>query len=526
MAVQNRRDQVLAYRFLLRRRHAALLAGDPDSSEAPLRKLGTATFGSIMAATLIAAGAGIMGVLSPGHDSSWKTSNAIIVEKETGSRFIYDPNPAPAGSPPALHPVLNYASARLLLKESGWHSISVSRKSLAGFPRAADVGIVGAPDELPGPGGVTPGPWTVCALPGLDAKGAARSLTQLSVGTAPAGAASPIGQQALVVQVADNAGARRAAPDNTASGGKGYWLVWNGRRYQIGDASSGAPADDPATVLSALTYQTNAALPVSAAWLDTLPTGTPLRLPKLPDGPIPAEMTVGGKVAAPGQLFVVQARNGVPDRWFVATSKGFVELNQVQFELLGLQHGAPTAQAFADDMNRKVGDSSLISTGDGTWPTRSPTIANSSTSGPQAVCAATTPGKPDIAISTRAADPAQTQASCYRLAPPAQAQTAVGADCVSLAPGTAAVARSQANTGVAAPTYLVTGNGEYVAKDSLGPDPAGTLKALGLEAAPVAEVPQPLLALLPDGPTLSAELARLAVVPPAPGPSPTTAAGS
>ncbi|OLE26494.1 MAG: type VII secretion protein EccB [Catenulispora sp. 13_1_20CM_3_70_7] len=505
MAVQNRRDQVLAYRFGLRRRHAALLAGDPDSPEAPLRKLGTATFGSIMAATLIAAVAGVMGVLSPGHDSSWKSPNVIIVEKETGSRFIYDPNPAPAGSPPALHPVLNYTSARLLLKDSGWRSVSVSRKSLAGFPRAAEVGIVGAPDELPGPGGVTPGPWTVCALPGLDAKGAPRSLTQLLVGPAPAGAAAPVGQQALVVQV---------------PGAKGYWLIWNGHRFQIGDPASPAPADDPATVLSALTYQTNEALPVSAGWLNALPTGTPLRLPRLPDGPVPPEMTVGGKVAAPGQLFVVQARNGVPDRWFVATSKGFVELNQVQFELLGLQHGAPTTQAYADDMNRKVGDSALISTGDGTWPTRSPTIANSSTSGPQAVCAATTPGQPGIVVSTRPADPAQS-ASCYRLPPPAPA--VAGADCVSLAPGTVAVARTRANAGVAAPAYLVTGNGEYVAKDSLGADPAGTLKALGLDTAAVAEVPQPLLALLPDGPTLSPEAARLAVVPPPPGPSPTAA---
>jgi type VII secretion protein EccB len=505
MAVQNRRDQVLAYRFLLRRRHAALLAGDPDSSEAPLRKLGTATFGSIMIATLAAAGAGVMGVLSPGHDSSWKTSNAIIVEKGTGSRFIYDPNPAPAGSPPALHPVLNYTSARLLLKDSGWKTIAVSQKSLAGFPRAADVGIVGAPDELPGPGSVTQGPWTVCALPGLDAKNSPQSLTQLLVGTAPAGASAAIGQQALVVQV---------------PGLKGYWLVWNGYRFQIGDAGSGLPADDPATVLSALTYQTNEALPVSAAWLDTLPSGTPLRLPKLPDGAVPPEMTVNGKTAAPGQLFVVQARNGVPDRWFVATSKGFVELNQVQFELLGLQHGAPTTQVFADDMNRKVGDSSLISTGDGTWPTRSPTIANSSTSGPQAVCAATTPGKPDIVVSTRPANPAQT--SCFRLAPRAPAQAAGIADCVSLAPGTVAVAHGRTNAGVAAASYLVTGNGEYVAKDSLGPDPAGTLKALGLGAAAVAEVPQPLLALLPDGPALSSDLARLAVVPPPPASSPTT----
>lgn len=508
MAVQNRRDQVLAYRFLLRRRHAALLAGDPDSSEAPLRKLGTATFASIMAATLIAAGAGVMGVLSPGHDSSWKTSNTIIVEKETGSRFIYDANPAPEGSPPALHHVLNYASARLLLKDSGWKTVSVSRKSLAGFPRASDVGIVGAPDELPGPSGVTAGPWSVCALPGLDAENKPRSLTQLLVGTAP-DAAAPIGQQALVVQV---------------SGGKGYWLVWNGRRFQVGDPASTAPADEPATVLSALTYQTNEAVPVSAAWLDTLPSGTPLRLPKLPDGAIPPDMIVGGKTAAPGQLFIVQARNGVPDRFFVATSKGFVELNQVQFELLGLQHGT-TTQAYADDMNRRVGDSGLISTGDGTWPTHSPTIANSSTSGPQAVCATTAPGKSDIAISIRSANPAQAT-SCYRLTPSTSPQApAVIADCVSLPPGTVALAHSRTNAGVAAAAYLVTGNGEYVAKDALGADPAGTLKALGLDNAPVSEVPQPLLALLPDGPTLSADLARQAVVPPPPQSSPTAPGG-
>ena len=529
MAVQSRRDQVLAYRFLLRRRHATLLSGDPDSPEAPLRKLSTATFASIMLATLMAAGAGVLGALSPGHSASWRNPNVVIVVKETGSRFIYDPTPAPPGSPPALHQILNYTSARLLLSSSGWKTVSVSQKSLAGVPRAADIGIVGAPDDLPSAGNVHGGPWTVCSLPGANAQNQPVTLTRLTIGGSGAGAVSgsgsgsangaptgstslgtPLGDQGLVVQ----------------SGG-GYWLVWHGHRFQIGDPAAAANGDTPARVLTFLGWSPGQALPVSQAWLDSLSALAPLRAPHLDNGTPPANVTVTGQKVSVGQLVRVPAQNGVAERLFVVTVKGFVQIDNLQYQLLAAASELPPMNGTPLDVgNGQSGDAATVSSGDGQWPQTPPTLANAASAGPSAACA-TTAGTSagngagpdtDSAMSVSVAPATTAQPTCYRLPPQAPSATYL-ADCVDVTPGTAAVVRSKTNTGVASAVYLVTGNGEYTAKDSLGPDPATTLKALGYASVTPITVPQTMLDLLPDGPALTADAARQAVVPPPPGPA-------
>src|SRR5258708_6882844 len=71
----------------------------------------------------------LYGVLMPGGATHWQESGAVIVEKETGARYVYL-----AGR---LHPVLNYASALLILGAPAAHTVSVSRPSLRGVPRAA-----------------------------------------------------------------------------------------------------------------------------------------------------------------------------------------------------------------------------------------------------------------------------------------------------------------------------------------------------------------------------------------------------
>lgn len=509
MAMQSRRDQVLAYRFLLRRRHATLLNGEPDSPEAPLRKLSTATFASIMLATLMAAGAGILGVLSPGHSASWRNPNVVIVVKETGSRFIYDPNPAPQGSPPALHQILNYTSARLLLSSTGWKTVSVSQKSLAGTPRAADIGIVGAPDDLPSAGSVSSGPWTVCSLPGTNARNQPVTLTRLTVGGAAGdpSTGTPLGEQGLVVQA-----------------GGGYWLVWHGHRFQIGDPAAPAGGDTPARVLTFLGWSPSQALPVSQAWLDSLSALPPLRAPHLDNGTPPANVSVTGQKVAVGQLVRIPAQNGVADRLFVVTVKGFVQVDDLQYQLLETATDLRPMDGTALDVgNGQSGDAATVSSGDGQWPRTPPLLANAAAAGPSAACATTAGQDGTMAVSVA---PATTsQPACYRLPPQSPSSTYL-ADCVNVAPGTAAVVRSRTNTGVASAVYLVTGNGEYTAKDSLGPDPATTLKALGYASVTPLAVPQTMLDLLPDGPALTADAARQAVVPPPPGPAATSSTSS
>ena len=104
--MQTKRDQLQAYRFLMRRAAYALLRGDPDTPETPLRTMGLAVVGALVAFGLVAAGAGIYGVIKPGGNRHWREPGKIIVEKETGARYVLFDG--------VLHPVLNYASARLV----------------------------------------------------------------------------------------------------------------------------------------------------------------------------------------------------------------------------------------------------------------------------------------------------------------------------------------------------------------------------------------------------------------------------
>src|SRR5579859_3206580 len=164
MARMNQRDQAHAYRFLARRLSSALVRDDPDGPDAPMRRLAIASFGSVMIAALVVAGVGVFGVLRPGGATAWKNGQALILERETGSRYLY------LGG--ELHPVLNYTSARLVLGQSSLSIVSVSRASLRAAPTGAPVGIAGAPDELPTPSTLVTAPWTVCSLPAQDAAGA------------------------------------------------------------------------------------------------------------------------------------------------------------------------------------------------------------------------------------------------------------------------------------------------------------------------------------------------------------------
>ena len=505
MAVQSRRDQVAAYRFLLRRRHAALLAGDPDSAEAPLRKLGTATFAGVMTAVLMAAGAGVAGLLSPGHSTSWKAKGVIIVEKGTGTRFIYDRS----AEPPVLRHVLNYTSARLLLTETGWQTVSVSAKSLAGTPRGADVGIVGAPDELPG-GGVTGQAWTACSIPG--AARTDRPVTQLAIGMPPPSLPPTTAlsdSQGLLVQ--DPAGSS--------------WLVWHGRRFHVGDVKSARPADAPDRVLSVLGFVTGNPARVGEAWLDTLPESPPLLAPTVDTGATTG-LTAQGRQLASGQLVRVPASPGVPETWYVATPQGFAPVDNLQRQLL--EGDSQLNRTIQDATPGDVAVSPLapagtVSSGDGHWPNTPPALVNAATSAQLAVCATVRAASPDDVAVSAAAMPLAPGDSAGSSQPPQEAGRFV-ADDVQLPPGSAALVRGRAHPGAAGGTaYLVSGNGRFVTKDALSaPDLAAEIKALGYAGAVPTPVADSFLALIPDGPALSPAAAGQAFAPPAPSASPSS----
>ena len=152
--VTSTKDTLQALRFMNRRVRAALLEGDADG-ERPLRRLGSGTYAGIFVTVALLAVAGIVGVLRPGGSKAWSEPGALIVESETGSRYVFLDG--------ALRPVLNYASAKLLLGEQ-LHVVSVSMRSLESTRRGPQVGITSAPDSVPDAAHMAGSTWSVCAV--------------------------------------------------------------------------------------------------------------------------------------------------------------------------------------------------------------------------------------------------------------------------------------------------------------------------------------------------------------------------
>ena len=102
--MQNRRDQVQAHAFVVGRLVSALLRAEPDAPMTPLRRFVVGTFWGALLGALAVAGFGVYGFISPGGSTAWRAGGALIVEKETGARYVFVEG--------ELRPVVNYASAR------------------------------------------------------------------------------------------------------------------------------------------------------------------------------------------------------------------------------------------------------------------------------------------------------------------------------------------------------------------------------------------------------------------------------
>ncbi|WP_344930143.1 type VII secretion protein EccB [Saccharopolyspora gregorii] len=180
--MQSRRDQVQAYFFVVGRLISALMRGRPDEPSTPTRRFVMGAVIGTLLGCLVVAGFGVYGLIRPGGNTSWQQAGAIIVEKETGARYLYLQG--------KLRPVLNYSSALLAANNStgGPQVKLVSQNSLQGVARATPIGIPGAPDSLPDAENLSRAPWVVCATTESSPAGTPTPITDLQVrsGTSPA----------------------------------------------------------------------------------------------------------------------------------------------------------------------------------------------------------------------------------------------------------------------------------------------------------------------------------------------------
>lgn len=460
----NRRDQLQSHQFLVQRVVSALVLRESDPEQPPFRKPLGAAFGSIGLALLVLAGFAVYGLIVPGGKTAWRNGESIIVEKETGTRFVYVDG--------RLHPTANYVSA-LLAKGSYAPLMNVSSKSLAGVPRGPKVGIADAPDSLPSAKGLLGGPWSLCSEPAKDQTGASVDESVLMVGQAPA-AGRVLADEALLVAVAETGD---------------QYLLWNGFRHQIRSTD---------TVTVGLALRSEPWATVGVELIDGLPAGDALRPIQVAKLGRPSKAVPGLSSLRNGQLLVMKASDDV-SQYYLAESDRLIPITPLQYDIQrafaatarAYQGKQPTAVPIGLVAAGQARQGATPLAGPAQLPAERPQFAGPRTSG-SSLCAVFAPGSdvPQLAVDVTMPprdDLATTVSRTGRGTPLA--------DRVVISPGRAALVQTMTSAQAPAGTTILVGD-LGVAYPLAGPDVQGILGFAGVR--PI-RMPANLVARIPLG---------------------------
>ncbi|MFC4147891.1 type VII secretion protein EccB [Micromonospora mangrovi] len=460
----SRQDQLHSYQFTVQRAVAALVMRETDPARSPFRRLAGAGLASVLVAAIGLGGFALYGLFA-GGGTSWRDSSAVIVEKESGARFVYREQ--------RLHPVLNYASALLIIGAERPRTVLVSRRSIDGVPRGLPLGIADAPDSLPAPGRLATGPWTVCSVPSTEA-GRTEPRSALLIGRDATGG-RPLGEQGMLLRHPDG----------------GIYLLWHQRRYLLRDTDR---------VLAALAATRERAVPVAPALLNTVPAGADLAPPPLRGLGGPSDAVSG---AAVGDVYLVR-NSGGGRQYAVAERDGLAGITELQASLLLARtgQGEPkpiTLGRFATLPKRP----DLVPVGPTAPPTSPPRLAGGDTG---AICARVGDDTGVRDVRTGVTPPDLTAAA--RSVPPPGRPDPL-ADQVVVEPGRGAVVESAAAPGAPGGAIsVVTDLGRrYVLADG------AVLGMLGYSGVRPVRLPAGLVSLVPAGSALDPAAARAVAAP-------------
>ncbi|WP_345017646.1 type VII secretion protein EccB [Streptomyces shaanxiensis] len=168
-----RRDELNAYSFARRRTVAAFLQPSPHGSEEAAPRPLKTVLPSLGVAVLVLVVFGAWGMLSPTAPKGWDDQGKnILVGSESTTRYVLVKTKGE--NKLSLHPVLNLASAKLLLNGENPQVIKIKESVLdeSKYPMGATVGIPFAPDRLPSPDDAEKAKvWALCEAPGQDEDG-------------------------------------------------------------------------------------------------------------------------------------------------------------------------------------------------------------------------------------------------------------------------------------------------------------------------------------------------------------------
>lgn len=451
----------------MRRIEAALVRGDPVPMHEQIRTQRRAAGGGVLVGALAVAGCLLFSLFSPAP--RW-TAATVVVGEQSGSMYVV------ARNPERLVPVTNLPAARLVLaalRNGGAAAgnpadavpVVVADDSLAAAPRTAAVAVPGATATRPD---VTIAPrWALCDQVGPNGE---------LIGTTVLAGALP------------DPPAPTAIDDAVLLAGPGgsTWLVADGRRHRV----------DP-DLVAALGVEASRPRAASAALIDLIPEGAPFAVPDIAGRGRPGPSGLGASV---GQVLVTHTPDG-SDRYVVTFADGVQEIPQGMADVL--LDGRParettlTAITRAGTVHRLPVES---------WPRRQLRFPRPAEL--PVTCWAWRPETPGGAARTAAAVPLPPDALPVALAGADGAGSAI--DAVAVGAGGAVRGTATGRAEGAGPVWLVSAVGV-----TYGVADTATAATLGVRETRPA--PEPLLRLLPGGPTLDAGAAVELVDLPTPG---------
>ncbi|MFE5829568.1 type VII secretion protein EccB [Streptomyces sp. NPDC056488] len=341
----SRRDELNAYTFAKKRTVAAFLQPSPSGTEEGAPRPLRAVLPGVIVAALVVAGFGAWGMFKPTAPKGWDDPGTrVIVGKQSTTRYVVLETGKGKGRKTLLHPVLNLASARLLLAPDKFQVIQVEDKKLdeGKPPRGPILGIPYAPDRLPTADDAGKAKrWAVCEQPGGGRGAGVQKATFL------------FAERDL--KRTEGAGQLKDGQVLYVKGQKGntqFLIDHTGTKYPVKADSTG--------LLTALVGLGKDPQPVTDDWLATLKTGDEIDFPHL-DGKVGESAGIPGNTLTGtenriGMVLLAQTGSG-PQHYVVLAGKvqpvtpftAWLLINSPQTGVLDMDGRATTVDASSVD---------------------------------------------------------------------------------------------------------------------------------------------------------------------------------
>ncbi len=463
------RHQISGWRFLIRRISNGVALRDTRMLNDPLRRQGRALSVGAMLGVVLVAGAFVLSVLKPAGVTG---NRPVLAERSTNALYVVVNN--------QLHPVLNLASARLIVGKPDDPAV-VKAREIDKFPVGNTLGIPNAPSRMV-QSGTRDARWMVCdAVGGPD-----------------------IGTTVISADPVAGPGHAAALPESSAilassDGGNTTWLIWGGKRSQI-DLKNAV-----VTAAAGINVDTPAPRAINRALLNLIPESAPLVVPFLGNAGDPPRFVwpVPGQQAPPVAAVVVDHDENNQLRYYAVTADGIQPISPVVAAILRSNnaYGLVEPPALTPDQAAKAPKAAPISVDD--YPATPLHVLDPSTDPVTCGQWVKLDGAPTSSLTLLAGQslPVAQDATPVTLsaAGPTTAQR------VLLPRGSGyfvQVTGQQPQSATKESQFWVSDLGVRYGLEAAATEPASPAEALGMKSKPL-PIPWSVLSLFASGPTLS-----------------------